>query len=143
MTPLLRHPHVGDAPAIVELLAQLGYPGAEAFIERRLRELDEHPDALLRVAEADGVVLGVISLHFLPQLALPRDFCRIAYLCVAEGARGLGIGARLEAWAEAQARLRDCDRIELHSGVRRVDAHRFYARIGYAESPKYLVKSLA
>lgn len=132
-------PH--DAAALVELLRQLGYPGAEAFIEARLRELIVHPDALVEVAEADGVVLGMIAVHFLPQLAVAGDFCRIAYLCVHERARGLGIGARLEAFAVDAARRRGCDRIELHSAARRVDAHRFYARLGYEESPKYLVKT--
>ena len=141
MNVQLRPPTLADAPALVDLLRQLGYGGAEAFIERRLRELGSHPDALLQVAEADGTVVGVIALHFLPQLALPRDFCRIAYLCVDARARSLGIGARLEAFAVREAQRRGCDRIELHSGERRVDAHRFYARQGYAESPKYLVKS--
>lgn len=86
----------GDAPTLVELLRQLGYPGAEDFIETRLRELAAHPDALLFVAEGELGVLGFISLHFIPQLALPRDFCRVSYLCVAEAARNLGVGAMLE-----------------------------------------------
>lgn len=132
----------GDAPALVELLRQLGYPGAQAFIGSRLRELADHPDALLFVAQGDAGVLGFISLHFIPQLALPRDFCRVSYLCVAEGARSLGVGAMLEALAVREARRRDCDRIELHSSQRRTGAHRFYARQGYLESPKYLVKRL-
>lgn len=142
MSLVLRQARAADAEALVHLLAQLGYPGTGEFIERRLRELEDHADALVHVAEADGVVVGVISIHFVPQLALARDFCRIAYLCVADRARGLGIGAQLEAWAQEQARLRNCDRIELHSSARRVDAHRFYGRLGYAESPKYLVKDV-
>lgn len=131
-----------DAAALVELLRQLGYPGAEAFIDRRLGELAAHPDALLFVAEGEAGVLGFISLHFVPQLALARDFCRVSYLCVAEEARGLGVGAVLEELAVMEARRRRCDRIELHSSERRTGAHRFYARQGYLESPKYLVKRL-
>lgn len=132
----------GDGPALVELLRQLGYPGADAFVGRRLRQLAADPDALLFVAEGEAGVLGFISLHFIPQLALARDFCRISYLCVAEGARSGGVGAVLEELAVMEARRRRCDRIELHSGERRTEAHRFYARQGYAESPKYLVKRL-
>lgn len=131
-----------DAPALVELLEQLGYPGTQAFMADRLRTLAAHPDSLLQVATLGGVVLGVISLHFVPQLALAGDFCRVSYLCVSESARGSGIGARLLAFAEAQARRRGCARIELHSSTHRVDAHRFYAREGYVESPKYLMKPL-
>ena len=37
---------------------------------------------------------------------------------------------------------RGCDRIELHCHARRTNAHGFYARLGYTESPKYFVKSL-
>lgn len=142
MNILTRPAAAADGAALVELLRQLGYPGTDAFIARRLRQLADHPDALLLVAEADGVVLGFISLHFMPQLALAGDFCRVSYLCVAEQARGLGIGARLEALAVTEAHKRGCDRIELHSNARRVDAHRFYARLGYMESPKYLMKKL-
>lgn len=142
MSIVLRPAVPTDAGAMTSLLHQLGYPGAETFVSRRIRELTDHHDARLQVAELDGEVVGLISLHFLPQLALARDFCRISYLCVEEQARSGGIGARLEAYAEAQARLRGCDRIELHSHERRVDAHRFYERQGYVEAPKYLAKRL-
>jgi GNAT superfamily N-acetyltransferase len=131
-----------DTPALVALLEELGYPGGEAFVARRVGQLLAHPDALLLVAEADGVVLGTISLHFIAQLALAGDFCRIGYLCVTQRARGLGVGALLEQAAEREARQRGCDRIELHCHARRRDAHRFYARQGYEESPKYLMKRL-
>ncbi len=143
MNVSLRPARAEDAPVLADLLRQLGYADAGAFIGQRLAGLLEHPDALLHVAEAQGTVLGFISLHFIAQIALAGDFCRISYLCVDARARGAGIGARLEEFAQAQARLRGCDRIELHSHSRRVDAHRFYARQGYSESPKYLVKKLA
>jgi len=131
-----------DAPALVGLLAQLGYPDTAGFVDRRVRELLAHPDALLLVAETDGAVQGFLSLHFIPQLALAGDFCRLSYLCVSEGARSLGIGAALEHRAVEEARRRGCDRIELHSHQRRAHAHRFYFREGYEESPKYLMKRL-
>lgn len=133
----------GDMPDLARLLAQLGYPGTERFLAGRMRQLAAHPDALLLVADAGGKVLGFVSLHFMPQLALAGDFCRIAYLCVEEQARSLGVGAVLEQRAVAEALARGCDRIELHSHARRHDAHRFYARQGYEESPKYFVKRLA
>ena len=131
-----------DAPALSRLLAQLGYPDTGAFLERRIAQLLSHPDALLLVACAGADVVGFISLHVIAQLALAGDFYRVSYLCVEEGMRGLGVGALLEQCAQQHARKHGCDRIELHSNARRVDAHRFYARIGYEESPKYLVKRL-
>ncbi len=131
-----------DAAALVRLLEQLGYSGTEAFIEARLSQQASHPDAMLLVAERKGEVLGFISLHFIPQLALGGDFCRISYFCVAEEARSLGIGAVLEQRAQAEAQARGCDRMEVHSNARRESAHRFYRRQAYFDSPRYLVKLL-
>ena len=131
-----------DAPAITALLDALGYPDTESFIEQRMAQLLAHPDAVLRVAVDGERVVGVILLHFIPQLALPGDFCRISYLCVAETVRSQGVGARLEAHTVQLARERGCDRIELHCHARRADAHRFYLRQQYRESPRYFLKSL-
>ncbi|WP_312515041.1 GNAT family N-acetyltransferase [Stutzerimonas nitrititolerans] len=138
----IKAPSLADAPAISALLDALGYPGTEAFIKRRIAQLLAHPDASLLVAMDDGEVVGVISLHFIPQLALSGDICRISYLCVSTQARSQGVGAQLEERAVSLARQRGCDRIELHCHERRTDAHRFYYRQHYVESPKYLYKSL-
>jgi GNAT superfamily N-acetyltransferase len=138
----IREAVMDDAPALVRLLEQLGYPETQGFIGKQLSQQRSHPDALLLVVQRQAQVLGFISLHFIPQLALAGDFCRISYFCVAEDARSLGIGAALEQRAQTEAQARGCDRIEVHSNARRESAHRFYRRQGYTESPKYLVKSL-
>lgn len=138
----IKAPSVADASAISNLLDSLGYPGTETFIERRIAQLIAHPDESLLVAVGDGKVIGVISLHFIPQLSLSGDICRISYLCVSEQARSQGVGAMLEECAVRIARERGCDRIELHCHERRTDAHRFYYRQKYVESPKYLYKLL-
>lgn len=138
----IKPPSVTDAGAISSLLRSLGYPGTELFIERRMAELLAHPDESLLVAKDKGKIVGVLSLHFIPQLALRGDFCRISYLCVAEKVRSQGIGAMLESHAVKIARERSCERIELHCHSRRGDAHRFYYKQQYTESPKYLCKSL-
>jgi GNAT superfamily N-acetyltransferase len=131
-----------DAEKIADLLTQLGYLASEQFIRRMIQELNSHPDSELVVAVEDGTVLGFISLHYIPQLALPGEFARISYLCVDESARSRGAGQLLESYAERKARERGCDRIELHCHSRRDRAHRFYFRKGYEESPKYLIKLL-
>jgi len=138
----IRAARIADAEAITALLDALGYPGTEAFIQRRMVQLIEHHDESLLVAVNDARVAGVISLHFIPQLALAGDICRISYFCVDEQSRGDGIGALLEAHAAALAKTRGCDRMELHCHARRTGAHRFYERQGYVESPRYYVKSL-
>lgn len=131
-----------DEAAISELLIALDYAGTDGFLNQRLLQLIGHPDSGLLVATINDVVCGFISLHFIPQIALAGDFCRISYLCVSEKVRGAGIGKQLLNEAEKAARERGCDRMELHSHSRRVKAHAFYLREGYAESPKYFTKRL-
>ena len=139
---LIKTPEIADAAAISALMKSLGYPGTELFMERRIAQLISYPFESLLIAVDNKNIVGVISLHFIPQLALAGDFCRISYFCVSDKARGRGIGAMLEAHAVTLAQNRGCDRIELHCHSRRTDAHRFYFRQGYTESPKYLYKSL-
>lgn len=129
-----------DSESIAELLVSLGYPGTELFMDEKIRQLLSHPDATLFVAVEGSNVIGFVSLHFIPQIALEEDFCRISYFCVAETARNKGVGTMLEEEITFQAQRRQCDRIEVHCHSRREAAHRFYYRQDYLESPKYLVK---
>lgn len=138
----IRQATPNDTDAIEVLMHQLGYPNVDGHIAQRVQQLCVHPDEELLVATKDDKVVGVISLHFIPQLPFAGDFCRISYFCVLDEARSEGIGALLEEKTTEIAKARGCDRIEVHSNTRRVDAHRFYYRQGYVESPKYLVKSL-
>ncbi|MCE1253219.1 MAG: GNAT family N-acetyltransferase [Anaerolineae bacterium] len=132
-----------DGPAVAALINALDYPDCEGFIVDKINQARSHPDACLLVAVQDETVVGLISLHFIPQIALSGDFCRISYFCVQAAARGQGIGALLEERAVQLARQRGCDRIEVHCHARRSAAHRFYDRQGYNESPKYFIKPLS
>ncbi|WP_080890639.1 MULTISPECIES: GNAT family N-acetyltransferase [Pseudomonadaceae] len=142
--PHVRDARRTDASAIARLLGELGYPANDDVIERRLQQHLNHADACLLVAEGgEGQLLGFISLHFIVQLALEGDFCRISYLCVDSTARSQGTGERLVQAAEQRARARGCDRMELHCDVRREGAHRFYARLGYEDAPRYFRRPLS
>lgn len=136
----IRPGELADGAAIAALLTDLGYPVTSDFVTQSLQRQLTHADAALLVAVAQEAVVGFISLHFIPQLALPGDFCRISYFCVDSAARGQGVGTALETAASALAQARGCDRIEVHCHSRREQAHRFYYRQGYGEVPKYLVK---
>ena len=152
-----------DAPAIENLLQQLGYSGTGGFLVRKLERMLDDPDERVLVYETDapqardrasaqsearsGVaaqpeVVAFVSLHFIPQLALAGDFARISYFAVDDRFRSKGIGHQMEEHIVALARQRHCDRIEVHCHWQRGDAHRFYFRQGYEEAPKYLIKRL-
>lgn len=139
----IRTVHENDSETIVALLNQLGYSNTGGFIKKKINLLLENPNEYFIVAENDGIVIGFISIHIIPQIALKGDFARISYFCVDENFRGSGTGKMLEEYAEKIARERNCDRIELHCHSKREKAHQFYYRQGYAESPKYLFKKLA
>ncbi|HUB60690.1 MAG TPA: GNAT family N-acetyltransferase [Puia sp.] len=138
---MIRRAQPADTEAIRALIAQLDYD-PPADLEEKIRRLAAHPDEALLVYELAGEVVGFLSLHFIPQIALEGDFARISYFAVMDSARSHGIGSRLEAHITQLARERNCDRIEVHCHTRRTDAHRFYERQGYEESPKYFIKRL-
>lgn len=139
---LIRDAETEDAVIISQLLGDLDYPASDSEVAHRIATMAVNPDSRLLVAEEQGEVLGFISLHFIPQIALAGEFCRISYLCVSGQNRGGGIGQQLVDEAERLSQLRGCDRMEVHSHTRRVRAHQFYGRAGYEESPKYLIKKL-
>lgn len=131
-----------DAKRISKLLLQLEYPVTIEFMERRIERLSQHPDEDLIVGEVEGNIIAVLSIHFVPQLAIEGEFARISYFCVDEAIRSKGIGRELEKYCECVSKNRGCDRIEVHCHVRRKKAHNFYESHGYVESPKYYVKKL-
>jgi GNAT superfamily N-acetyltransferase len=138
----IREGEVEDSGAIARLLTELGYPATEDFVADKIQQQRGQPDSQLWVAVEGDEVLGFIAIHFISQLALPGDFCRITYFCVNSASRGKGVGSALEEKVCAIARERGCDCIEVHCHSRRELAHKFYDRQGYSESPKYLVKRL-
>ncbi|MBS1663126.1 MAG: GNAT family N-acetyltransferase [Bacteroidetes bacterium] len=131
-----------DCAAISRLLDQLDYPGSASFLPARLAQLLADPAEILLVWEDNTQILAFLSLHFIPQLALPGDFARISYFSVDAEVRGQNIGGQLEEHATHLAREHGCELIEVHCHTRRTRAHEFYYRQGYTESPKYLVKKL-
>jgi GNAT superfamily N-acetyltransferase len=138
---MIRRAQSTDTDAIRALIAQLDYD-PPASLEEKIRRLSTHPDEVLLVYELDTEVVAFLSLHFIPQLAVAGDFARISYFAVKDSVRRHGIGRQLEAHIIRLARERNCDRIEVHCHTRRTDAHRFYERQGYNESPKYFIKTL-
>ncbi|WGQ10948.1 GNAT family N-acetyltransferase [Pedobacter gandavensis] len=131
-----------DALGIGLLLGQLNYPVEEAFITDQLIRLLNHEDHLILVYELENEIVGFLSAHFIPQIALSGDFGIISYFAVDSSFRSRGIGKELEETYVNLARERKCDRIQVHCNFKRTEAHKFYERYGYAESPKYFSKGL-
>jgi GNAT superfamily N-acetyltransferase len=138
----IRKASVEDCNKITKLLNQLDYSDTEPFIKEKVEKLLLDPNEELLVFEEDNTVAAVISVHFIPQLAVKGDFARISYFAVDKNIRSRGIGRKIEEYCTDLAIQRNCDRMEVHCHSRRKDAHRFYMRQGYSESPKYFIKKL-
>ena len=132
-----------DAPAIAALLAELGYETAPADVERRLDELERSGRSAALVAERDGGIAGVLTLHLVPVLHEPGDWCRVTALVVGEGTRRRGVARALVSQAEAIARSRGCARIEVTSAQHRDGAHALYRGLGFGRVSEHFLKALA
>lgn len=139
----IRKAKVEDYKQISLLLTQLDYPDTEPFIKAKVEILIMDPNEELLVFEEDKKIIALISVHFIPQLAVKGDFARISYFAVDKNIRSKGIGRKIEEYCNDLAIKRKCDRVEVHCHSRRTDAHRFYIRQGFTESPKYFVKMLS
>jgi ribosomal protein S18 acetylase RimI-like enzyme len=98
--------------------------------------LERDANIQLVVAEdADGAVIGCLQLCILPGLS-SQGASRglIEDVRVASHCRSRGIGEQLVQWAIVQARGRGCRLVELLTHHTRVDAQRFYQRLGFQRS---------
>lgn len=128
----IRHANVDDAETISDLMFELGYAVTVAQIRQQLLDFCERPGEAVLVALADDKLIGCISLHVLPMFHLAKKLGRITAFVITATARGSGVGTQLLSAAHAWFVAAGCTKFELTSADRRVDAHRFYERHGYA-----------
>ena len=89
----------------------------------------------LYVATEGARVVGSFILTFMPGLTgLGMRHAVLRSVQVAQGRRSRGIGAAMVAEAERLALVGGAGMLELTSNLRREAAHRFYRRLGYAQS---------
>ena len=133
-----------DVEVIVKMLADDPLGSGRERIEQPLpssyfsafEAVDRDPHIQLVVAEdGDGAVVGCLELCILPGLS-SQGASRglIEDVRVATHCRGRGIGEKMVQWATAEARARDCKLVELLTHHTRVDAQRFYKRLGFQPS---------
>ena len=93
------------------------------------------PNQRLVVAEFEGQRIGTQQLTFIPGInRLGELRCLIEAVHVAPTHRNLGLGGEMIGWAIEQARARGCGIVQLTSNKKRLDAHRFYERLGFKNS---------
>jgi N-acetylglutamate synthase-like GNAT family acetyltransferase len=137
----IREARPDDRDAMLGLLADLGYPADPQTVARRLERIDGEPSARVFVAEREGAVVGLASVHVLQLIERP-PLGRVSAIVVGESARRAGVGVALVERVEREARAMGCDRMEVTSGEWRDDAHAFYRALGFEETSKRFIKCL-
>ena len=100
-----------------------------------LKVIDADPNQRLVVAELDGHPVGTLQLTYIPGIArLGETRCLVEAVHIAPTHRNLGLGSEMIDWAIAEARARGCGLVQLTSNKKRLDAHRFYERLGFKKS---------
>jgi ribosomal protein S18 acetylase RimI-like enzyme len=140
----IRHARRDDVGVIVAMLADDPLGSGRERLEdplpasyfRAFEALEHASHIQLVVAEDEaGAVIGCLQLCILPGLS-SQGASRglIEDVRVATHCRSRGVGEKIVQWAVAEARARDCALVELLTHNTRVDAQRFYARLGFQPS---------
>ena len=130
--PGIIHVFEGDATGskgdVWNELTRLNYEAAMQDV------LNSHENTLF-VAVLDGNVIGTFQVTIIPGLvAHGRTRAKLESVHVRPELRGRGIGAIMIQHAVDFARSKSAGQVELTSNKQRIDAHRFYNRLGFSQS---------
>jgi ribosomal protein S18 acetylase RimI-like enzyme len=127
-----------DLPAIVALLAddELGAaresPDDLRPYQAAFAELAGDPQHVLLVADRGGEVVGTAQLTYLAGLSRKGALrAQIEAVRIGGAARGSGLGSLMIEECVRRARERGCVLVQLTSDASRLDAHRFYEKLGF------------
>ncbi len=130
-----------DLPDVVAMLAddhlgaQRESPDDLTPYEAAFAHIADDPNQHLMVAERGGAVVGTLQLTVIPGLSRKGSTrSLIEAVRVHADARGTGLGTQLIEWAVAESRRQGCVLVQLTSDATRIDAHRFYERLGFEAS---------
>ena len=143
-TCTLRRARASDLDAIVSLLSDdpisaargdTGDVADRGAYERAFAAVDADPAHQLLVAVIDDEVIATMQLTVIPGLArVGASRLQIEAVRVRSDQRNHGIGAAMIRWAVEQAPALGAALVQLTSDAARVDAHRFYERLGFTGS---------
>ena len=148
----LRRALAADVPSVVDLLSDdpLGAARDRISADEGLQPylsafgvIDADPAHLLLVGTDEEEIVATMQLSFLPGLSRRGALrAQIEAVRVRHDYRSLGLGAALFEWAIEEARRRGCALVQLTTDKSRIDALRFYERLGFVASHEGLKLSL-
>lgn len=143
MTPqdiLFRKAKRADLSSIVRLLADDDLGSQRERVESPLPEsyysafeqISNNPNHELIVAERNGEVIGTLHLIFLPSISFQGGLrAQIESVRVDKRFQNQGIGSEMMKWTMERAKQRGAHVVQLATHKIRLDAHRFYERLGF------------
>ena len=133
----------GDLPFLIGMIVEdsvvsTGDDPADALHDdyvRALKTITEDPNQEMIIAELDGEPVGCFQITYIPGL-MRRGSWRglLEVVHVRADKRNLGLGSEMMRWAIERCRERNCGMVQLTSNKKRVEAHRFYERLGFVKS---------
>ena len=132
-----------DVPSIVRLLADDDLGSQRERYEDPLPEsyysafdlIHNDPNHELIVAEQGGEVIGTLHLMFLPSISFQGALrSQVESVRVDKRFQNQGIGSEMMKWTIDRSQQRGAQVMQLTTHNTRVDAHRFYERLGFKGS---------
>lgn len=129
-----------DLPSIVRMLADDELGSQREKMESPLPEsyysafdqIDSDPNHELIVAEQNGEVIGTLHLMFLPSVSFQGGLrAQVESVRVDKRFQSQGIGSEMMKWSTERAKQRGAHVVQLTTHKTRLDAHRFYERLGF------------
>ena len=139
-TLIIRTARQEDVPALAAIYAadEIGGHGDTADESAlpdylaAFRDIKASPTETLYVAELDGEIVGTFQTAILTKLiGRGAKSMVIEAVQTRPDMRGRGIGAVMITYCLDEARARGMKAVQLTSNVARLDAHRFYERLGF------------
>ena len=140
---LFRQATRADLPSIVRMLADDDLGSQRERVENPLpasyysafEQINNDPNHELIVAERNREVIGTLHLMFLPSVSFQGGLrAQVESVRVAKRLQSQGIGSEMMKWAMERAKQRGAHVVQLTTHKTRVDAHRFYERLGFKGS---------
>ena len=132
-----------DIPSVIRMLADDDLGSQRERYEDPLPEpyyvafeqIGNDPNHELIVAERNGEVIGTLHLMFLPSVSYQGGLrAQVESVRVDKRFQSQGIGSEMMRWVVERAKQRGAHMVQLTTHKTRVDAHRFYERLGFEGS---------